>query len=157
MNKNLRILVAEDDPNDTLFLQRAFAKAGVEVPVRFVRDGQEAIDYLQQKEPFADAKAYPRPTLLLLDLNMPRLDGFEVLDWLRQQPHLGKPLVVVFSSSPAPEDRNRASTLGAHAYLVKPADPRAFVTVVRELEQYWLRFNDASECAVVTLDNSQQG
>lgn len=141
MAKPLRILVAEDDPNDILLLQRAMAKNGLAASVEFVRDGQEAIDYLQALK-FSDHSVDPSlPTLLLLDLKMPRLSGFEVLEWLRQQPRFEKMLIAVFSSSDHPADRSRACALGAHSYLVKPTDPGEFVGVVRELQEYWLRVN----------------
>jgi CheY-like chemotaxis protein len=143
MTKPLRILVAEDDPNDILLLQRAFAKTGLAGDVEFVRDGQETIDYLQELKSYDVPTDSLMPTLLLLDLKMPRLNGFEVLEWLRQQPRFEKLLVVVFSSSDQPADRSRACALGAHAYLVKPGAPGEFVNVVRELQQYWLRVNSA--------------
>jgi len=141
MTQPLRILVAEDDPNDVLLLRRAFDKTGLASFVEFVQDGQEAIDYLQELKSFDEGADNLMPTLLLLDLKMPRLSGFEVLEWLRQQPRFEKLLIVVFSSSDHPADRSRACALGAHSYLVKPTDPTEFVSVVRELQQYWLRVN----------------
>jgi CheY-like chemotaxis protein len=143
MAKPLRILVAEDDPNDILLLQRAFAKTGLVGSVEFVRDGQETIDYLQELKSFDMPTDTLMPTLLLLDLKMPRLSGFEVLEWLRQQPRFEKLLVVVFSSSDLPADRNRACALGAHSYLVKPNGSEEFVNVVRGLQDYWARVNSA--------------
>src|SRR5262245_57504279 len=118
----LRILVAEDDEFEVLLLRRAFTKAGVEAPVTFVRDGQEALDYFQRQHGFSDERVHPMPTLLVLDLKMPRLDGFDVLKWLRQQPGLRRLLVVVLTSSSEASDVNRAYDLGANSYLRKPTD-----------------------------------
>ena len=118
----MRILVAEDDPCDVFLLKRAFSKAGVSVPIHFVRDGQEAIDYLQRKPPFVNG-SHTLPTLLLLDLNMPRLNGFDVLKWLRRQPTFKQLPVFVLSSSALEQDRRQAYALGANSYMIKPNDP----------------------------------
>ena len=92
-SKAKRVLIAEDDPGDVFLLQRAFSTAGVSASLHFVRDGQEAIDYLGGEASFADRTAYPLPELMLLDLKMPRLNGFDVLEWLRKQPGLRRLLV----------------------------------------------------------------
>jgi CheY-like chemotaxis protein len=131
-----RILVAEDDENDIMLLKRAFFKAGFDVPIHFVRDGQETVDYLEGKPPF-NPETHPLPTMLLLDLKMPRLNGFDVLEWLRGQPHLSRLPVVVFTSSDQPDDRRRAQGLGVDSYLVKPQDPQQFMNMVRQMENYW--------------------
>src|SRR5215213_4835322 len=94
-----RVLIAEDDPSDVFFLKRAFGLAGVPAVLTFVRDGQEALHYLDGESRYADRKAFPLPDLMLLDLKMPRLDGFDVLNWLRQQPGLKRLLVTVLTSS----------------------------------------------------------
>ena len=135
------ILVAEDDPTDAFFLQRAFAKTGVSVGLKFVRDGQEAIDYLRGEAPFADRAAHPMPQLLMLDLKMPRLNGFEVLHWLRAQPGLKRLLVIVFSSSADAGDINQAYDLGANSYLVKPHATEQLLELVNRVEKYWLEAN----------------
>ena len=140
-----RILVAEDDAADAFFLQRAFAKAGVPSTLHFVRDGQEAVDYLHGEGKFSDRKEYPVPHLLLLDLKMPRLSGFQVLDWLRQQPNLKRLPVIVFSSSDESQDVNRAYDLGANSYLVKPHALEDLVELVDRLKKYWLEVNQVSD------------
>ena len=137
------ILVAEDDPTDAFFLQRAFAKTGVSVGLKFVRDGQEAIDYLRGEAPFADRAAHPMPQLLMLDLKMPRLNGFEVLHWLRAQPGLKRLLVIVFSSSADAGDINQAYDLGANSYLVKPHATEQLLELVNRVEKYWLEANQS--------------
>jgi len=114
------ILVAEDDLNDAFFLQRAFAEVGLKVPARFVKTGREAIDYLQGNPPFDQRRENPLPNLLVLDLKMPIVSGFEVLNWVRQDAQLHRIPVVVLSGSEAPEDIKQAYSLGADAYLTKP-------------------------------------
>src|SRR4051812_49319470 len=114
------ILVAEDETADAFFLKRAFAKAGVPTTLQFVRDGQEAIEYLAGEGEFANRLVHPLPHLLLLDLKMPRMDGFQVVGWVRQQPLLKRLPVIIFSSSDQEHDINRAYDLGANSYLVKP-------------------------------------
>jgi CheY-like chemotaxis protein len=141
----LKILVAEDDLGDVMLLRRAFAKAGVRAPIHFARDGQEVLDYLQGNAPFQDPIRHPLPNLLLLDLKLPGLDGFEVLEWLREQPGLRRTLVVVLSASKQMEDVNRAYALGANSYVVKPQDSDELVSVVKRLETYWLKINASSE------------
>jgi CheY-like chemotaxis protein len=128
------ILVAEDDPTDAFFLQRAFGKTGTTVGLKFVRDGQEAIDYLRGEPPFIDRSAHPMPQLLLLDLKMPRMNGFEVLHWLKTQPGLKRLLVIVFSSSAETGDINRAYDLGANSYLVKPHATEQLLELVNRVE-----------------------
>lgn len=137
----LKILVAEDDLGDVMLLERAFAQAGVQRPVHIARNGQEVLDYLQGKPPFANPVDYPLPNLLLLDLKLPSLDGFEVLRWLRHQPGLRPMLVVVLTASNQMEDIHRAYALGATSYVVKPQDPDELIRVVKRLEEYWLKIN----------------
>ena len=146
MKEAQTILVAEDLPNDVLLLQQAFSKAGLDVPLHFVRDGQEAIDYLNGEQSFADRATHPMPTLLLLDLNMPRLNGFDVLKWLRRQEGLRRLPVVVFTSSSLPQDVNRAYDLGANSFLVKPHGFIEYQQAAQNLESYWLRTNQYPEC-----------
>ena len=138
MSKPGNILVAEDDPTDAYFFQRAFKRAGIPVELYFVKDGQEVLDYLQGKGRFADRASFPLPQLLLLDLNMPRLDGFEVLEWARKQPGLSNLEIVIFSSSDEPKDVNRAYHLGANSYLVKPHSMDELTALVGHFKKSWL-------------------
>src|ERR1043166_8521303 len=136
-----RVLIAEDDPSDIFLLQRAFAAAQVPASLHFVRDGQEAIDYLEGEASFADRTTYPLPDLMLLDLKMPRLNGFDVLNWLRQKPGLKRLLVTVLTSSDQPTDINRAYDLGANSYLVKPHIMNELAELVIRVSKYWLEAN----------------
>src|ERR1041385_8319073 len=120
MVKEKFILLAEDDINDVLLLERAFEKAGLRPSLRVVNDGEAAIEYLSGRGIYADRERFPVPFLLLLDLKMPGTDGFEVLQWLRNDPELKRLLVVVLTSSNLQADVDRAYELGANSYLVKP-------------------------------------
>ena len=135
------ILVVDDDPNEVFLLQRAFQKASVNVPLQVARDGQEAIDYLKREGPFSDRDRFPEPALMLLDLKMPRRNGFEVLEWLRGQPDWKRLIVVVLTSSNLAADVNRAYDLGTNSYLVKPGDFERLIELVKTLNNYWRRLN----------------
>src|SRR5437868_5957497 len=115
------ILIAEDSEDDVFLLDRACLKAGINVRFMQVRNGEEAINYLAGKNQYTDRAAYPLPGLLLLDLKMPKVNGFAVLEWLKQQPVLKRLIVAVLTSSTAPMDINRAYDLGANSYLAKPS------------------------------------
>ena len=141
MRRTETILVAEDDIDDAFFLQRAFQKAGVSTSLQFVKDGQEAIDYLDGEGDFTDRAAYPTPDLLLLDLKMPRINGFQVLEWVRQQPALKRLPVIIFSSSDEGKDINHAYDLGANSYLLKPHSSEDLIKVAQKLKMYWVESN----------------
>lgn len=141
MYRNIKILIADDDQNDAFLLKRAFLRAGINSPMNFVEDGEQAISYLEGRAPFADRRAFPLPNLVFVDLKMPRLDGFEVLRWVRGQPSLRRLPVLVFSSSADFRDVDRAYDLGANAYAVKPSKHDELQSLVLAVESYWLRRN----------------
>ena len=118
-------------------LKRAFEKVGLPTTLHFVSDGQEVIDYLLGAGQFADRALHPLPDLLLLDLKMPRVDGFQVLSWVRQQPGLKRVPAVIFSSSGEEEDVNQAYDLGANSYLMKPHESEELLGIVEKLKKYW--------------------
>jgi len=129
------ILHVEDDPNDTLLLQHACRKAGIVFELQAVSDGDQAIAYLRGVEDFSDRKRYPMPQLILLDLKMPRVSGFDVLAWLRADDKLKALPVVVLTSSNHDADIKRAYDLGAKSYLVKPVGFEALVELVKTLPE----------------------
>jgi CheY-like chemotaxis protein len=132
--KMTTVLHVEDDPNDTLLLEHACRKAGVVFDLRAVSDGDQAIAYLRGLDDFSDRARHPLPNLILLDLKMPRLSGFDVLAWLRENLPNGAP-VVVLTSSNHDADVKRAYDLGAKSYLVKPVGFEALVELVKTLPQ----------------------
>jgi CheY-like chemotaxis protein len=136
MDSNSAILVAEDDENDIALLRRAFHQASFENPLRVVHNGEEAIAYLKAQEPFADRIKNPSPALVLLDIKMPRKNGFDVLTWIREQPEFNHLPVVMLTSSQESSDINRAYALGANSYLVKPVSFVRLVDMLSRLKEY---------------------
>jgi CheY-like chemotaxis protein len=135
------MLIVEDDPYDSKLILRAIRKARILNPTRLIEDGASAIAYLAGKPPFDDREAFPLPVVVLLDLKLPKQSGFEVLEWLRNQPTLSRLPVVVLTSSAENSDVNRAYDLGANSYLVKPVDSDALVDMLKTVELYWLFSN----------------
>jgi DNA-binding response OmpR family regulator len=133
MKGDMPILLAEDDENDVFLMRRAFREAGLIHPLVVVGNGQEAISYLNGEGLYADRKQYPWPCLLLLDLKMPLVDGFEVLAWLQRRRRPTRLTVVILSSSMLEQDQLQALKLGADSYVVKPQDFTELVKVVRGL------------------------
>src|SRR6266581_8887827 len=137
------ILLAEDSDDEVMLIRRAFRDAKLLNPLHVVRDGEEAIAYLKGEGRYANRAEYPLPALLLLDLKMPRKNGFEVLEWIRQQPSLSAMRVVVLTVSTEIRDVNQAYQIGANSFLVKPVDFEQFVSVIRALGGYWLWMDKA--------------
>jgi two-component system response regulator len=129
MSGPARIVVAEDEDADVMLLRHALVRAKLDARVTFTRDGQETIDALQVDD--------DTPVLLLLDLHMPRVDGFEVLRWLRYHPSSRRVSVVILSSSRESEVIKRAGALGASAYIVKPEDPFELERIIERVQQFW--------------------
>lgn len=129
----MTILHVEDDPNDTLLFQHACRKAGMTFELQAVSDGDQAIAYLRGANDFCDRKKFPVPQLILLDLKMPRVSGFDVLAWLRADDQFKGLPVVVLTSSNHDADVKRAYDLGAKSYLVKPVGFEALVELVKTL------------------------
>lgn len=133
------VLVAEDEDADVIFLQHAFKTLKIPNPLIAVKDGDEVLNYLQGKKPFENRAEYPLPALLLLDLKMPRMTGFDVLEWLRQHPESKTFPIVVLTSSDQETDREKALALGAAGYRVKPGGIKKLTELVREVHERWLK------------------
>ena len=132
------LLLVEDSPADVKILQRGLALTGRAVDLIVLRDGQEAADYLLRRGPFAGRANWRRPDLIVLDLNLPRLTGQEVLRLLRATPQFALTPVIVLSTSSRPEDVRDAYASGANTYIEKPLDFERFVSILRTLSQLWL-------------------
>jgi len=132
------ILHADDSEDDALLLHSAFQRAGLHNRILRVCNGQEAVNYLCGEAPYSDRLLYPLPHLLILDLKMPLMDGFDVLAYLRNEPDFKELPVIVLSSSDDPLDREEARKLGARDYLVKPTKLENLVELLRKLHTTWL-------------------
>ena len=133
------VLVVEDDPDHALLVRLAAGPVDPSLDVRVVGDGAHAIDYLEGKDPYSDRGAHPFPDLVILDLMMPVLDGFGVLEWIRRRPSFASLPVVVLTSSSNPRDERRALRLGASAFHTKPMDLTDLGHEVRGIVTRWLR------------------
>lgn len=123
MPASIKILVADDSPDDRFILERALRKTGLPVEIFEVEDGQEAIEFLSQRGRFGDPEQFPWPDLLLLDLKMPGYNGFDVLSWIQQHPGPRPLKTIVLSGSEMKADIQQAQALGAVAYTTKPPAP----------------------------------
>lgn len=134
------ILQVEDDPNDVFLFQHAMTKAGVANPVQVVTDGQQAIDYLQGADKFADREKFPFPCLVLLDLKLPYVMGLDVLKWIRKGP--GPALIVLMLTASGEEaDIATAYHLGANGFLVKPSEASKLQDMSKAIKDFWLTHN----------------
>ncbi|ELY88638.1 response regulator receiver protein [Natrialba hulunbeirensis JCM 10989] len=129
-----QILLVEDNPGDVRLTKEAFKQGRIENDLHVVSDGTEALEFLHQQNEYEDA---PRPDLILLDLNLPRTDGEEVLEELKGDSELRSIPVIVLTSSRAEEDVVKSYELHANAYLTKPVDPDEFIETVRAFEKFW--------------------
>jgi len=137
------VLAADDNPDDIRLLQFAWRRAAASVPLHSVVGGEEAIAYLKGDGIYANRAEFPLPRLLLLDLKMPRKDGFEVLQFVRAHNAIKTLPVIVFTASLHREDVHRAFELGANAFLVKPVELQKLVELVTCLDSFWLKYNQS--------------
>jgi CheY-like chemotaxis protein len=137
---NRTVLYVEDEENDVVLIQHVWEKAGIPSALKIATDGEQAVAYLAGDGRHAERDEYPMPCLVLLDLNLPKLGGLEVLKWIREQPHFFTLRVVVLSSSNRPRDIHTAYACGANAYLVKPPSVKGLVEMVSSVKEFWLSF-----------------
>lgn len=141
------ILVAEDSENDVLMLRRAFKHLNISAPLQVVPNGEEAISYLEGAGEFGNRQEYPLPDIILLDLKMPRKNGFEVLKWWRNQKHLAAMRIVVLTTSDEIRDVNEGYRAGAASFLVKPLNFEEFRNTIYAMVEYWRNSHPAeSSC-----------
>jgi len=131
------VLVADDDVDDCELTEMAFVRAGIPISVRFVHDGTELLDYLLRRPPFTGSDDAPRPQLVLLDLNMPRMGGREALREIRNRPDLRELPVVILTTSRAEEDVDSTYRLGANSFISKPTNFARLVEAISVLGHYW--------------------
>lgn len=135
----LVVLIIDDDPNDALLLEMAFSLAGIRTQLKFVSDGQDAISYFEGKGNYTNRKQHPWPDLILLDLKMPKVSGFHVLEWLREHTEVPRSPIAVLTGSEAPDRVSLSYALGADAFLIKPRSFTKLVTMVRGLAEHCAR------------------
>jgi DNA-binding response OmpR family regulator len=133
------VLLIEDDPNDVILIQRAFRRAKFDPTLQVIQDGDAAITHFCQ---LLENNDQPLPDLILLDLKLPRRSGLEVLQWLRQQSHLKRLLVVALTASRESADVNQAYEMGINSYLVKPIGFEELVDLVNLVNRYWFQLNE---------------
>jgi len=143
MEKNAHILLFEDNRMDIELTLDAFKEARLKNTIQVAQNGEEALDYLFGRGKYSDRETYPMPNLVLLDLKLPRVDGFEVLRQIKSAPILKRLPVVILTSSKEEGDRALSYDIGANSYLVKPVSFEGFLGVVRQIEGYWLTLNIA--------------
>ena len=131
----ISVLLVEDDPGDVLMTREAFEDYKVHNQLHVVNDGEQAMAFLRQEGEYADL---PRPDLVLLDLNLPRMDGRQVLDAIKSDPELSSIPVVVLTTSEAEDDVLRSYSLHANAYVTKPVDFERFIDVVRQIDDFFV-------------------
>ena len=137
ISESSAILLADDNSDDVELIRRAFSKIGLGSAFHAVCGINETIKYLRGDDPYQDRGRFPFPRLVLLDFKM-RVDGWEILQWIRQRPEFRRLPVIVFSGSNYPDDINRAYDLGANSYLVKPSKPEDLSEAVSHIGDFWL-------------------
>lgn len=135
--KSITLLVADDDIEDRMMIQDALAENRLANNLKFVEDGEQLMDYLFHRGKFSDREQWPRPGLILLDLNMPKKDGREALREIKSNPEFKDIPVVVLTTSKAEEDVYRSYGLGVNSFITKPVTFESLVTITRELGRYW--------------------
>ena len=136
--RSLTVLLVEDNPRDVRLIQRAFTQVEFPHDLHIVRDGEEALAYLRGEDAYTNPSTAPRPDLILLDLNLPRLSGHEVLRQCKQDDRMKQIPIVVLTTSGHDDDIRQAYAAGANAYLLKPVEFARFTEIIRQLSTFWL-------------------
>ncbi len=135
---SITILIADDDADDRMMAREALEECRLANEVHFVEDGVELLAYLRRQGRYADPKSSPRPGLILLDLNMPKMDGREALREIKSDPVLRRTPIVVMTTSKAEEDIYRTYDLGVSSYVTKPVSFDGLVEVMKAIGRYWI-------------------
>ena len=135
--KSALILMADDDEDDQMFTKEAFEENFILNEIRFVSNGVELLDYLKQRNQYADAASHPRPDIILLDLNMPKMDGREALQHIKSDPELRTIPVVVLTTSKAEQDVLKTYDLGVNCFITKPVSFSDFIETARSIGHFW--------------------
>ena len=142
MNANKPILLVEDNPSDVDLTRRALTKGRISNPLVVVEDGQEALDYLRGEGPYAGRAISETPSVILLDLKLPKVPGLEVLRLIRADARIRRVPVVILTSSKEEEDVSAGYDLGVNSYVRKPVDFKEFRVAIANLGLYWLILNE---------------
>lgn len=145
----ISILLADDDPDDRMLTKEAFDESRIHNVLDMVEDGEELMDYLNDRGRYSGENARPRPSLILLDLNMPRKDGREALKEIKRDPRLKHIPIIVLTTSKAEEDILRTYDLGVNSFVIKPVTFEGLVDVVKAIGKYWF--------AIVELPPGREG
>jgi DNA-binding response OmpR family regulator len=135
------ILLVEDSEDDVFFMERAIRLSEVQIRLEIVRDGQAAVDYLSGIREYADRKTYPIPSLILLDLKLPKVLGLDVLRWIRSRTELQTIPVIILTSSGERADLERGYRIGANSFMVKPSNADDLLGLAKCLSDYWFKYN----------------
>lgn len=137
MGRTANVLLAEDNEPDQRMVRRGFSRAKLSVNLFIVEDGEECLDYLYNRGKYHDDQAYPYPDLLLLDINMPKINGFEVLRQIRADDKQRALPIVILTTSDQERDVLTSYNSGTNAYITKPVDAAKFLDIIKKLEEFW--------------------
>ena len=142
LSERRTICLVEDDPDDRFLFERAWRSAGITNPLRMCADGTQALEYLLGVGAYADRTTHPIPAMVLLDIKMPGLSGFELLDRMRREEKLRRMPALMMTASTSPADIAEAYRLGANGFFIKPSSVQELVELLAALKGCWLRFNE---------------
>ena len=152
-DKGQTILLVEDNEDDVFAFRRALKKADITNALEVAENGRQALEYLKGDHVYGDRARFPMPFIIFLDLKLPYVDGFEILDWLRGQRALSTVPVCVLTSSAEIKDKDRAYSLGARTYMVKPPTARDLLDVMNSLQSFWMRHGSQGPVKIGAIRN----